>query len=169
MNCSVNGNWYTIFFDKKKSLNPTMIQDIIQASCNQNSGGLLGDRMEHYKLFLCGRKNQKNVEAFTILLNRIYNGGAKNIQQYFRGRGTVIRKPNGGIRVIWNPEPVFQILSKIAQYELEGKPNIFYDQNAPLKGTSISHVSPIEITQMVLLNSYLSHLFLFLSILGRRG
>jgi len=146
-----------------------MIQDIIQASCNQTSGGLLGDRMEHYKLFLCGRKNQKNVEAFTLKLNKIYNGGARNIQQYFRGRGTVIRKPSGGIRVIWNPEPVFQILSKIVQFELEGKSNIFYDENAPLKGTSISHVSPIEITQMVLLNSYLSHLFLFLSILGRRG
>ena len=140
---------YNLLFDKKRSLNPTMIQDIIQASCKQTSGGLLGDRMEHYKLFLCGRKNRKNVEAFTLKLNKIYNGGARTIQQYFRGRGTVIRKPSGGIRVIWNPEPVFQILSKIAQYELEGKSNIFYDQNAPLKGTSISHSSPIEMTQMV--------------------
>jgi len=126
-----------------------MIQDIIQASCKQNSGGLLGDRMEHYKLFLCGRKNQKNAEAFTLKLNKIYNGGARKIQQYCRGRGTVIKKPNGGIRVIWNPEPVFQILSKIAQYELEGKANLFYDQNAPLKGTSISSVSPIQMAQMV--------------------
>jgi len=102
---------------------------------------------------LCGRKNQKNVEAFTLKLNKIYNGGARNIQQYFRGRGTVIRKPKGGIRVIWNPEPVFQILSKIAQYELEGKSNIFYS-NSTLKGTSISHSSPIQLTQMVLLNSF---------------
>jgi len=76
--------------------------------------------MEHYKLFLCGRKNQKNVEAFTLKLNKIYNGGAKNIQQYCRGRGTVIRKPNGRFRGIWNPEPVFQILSKIVQFKLEG-------------------------------------------------
>ena len=144
-------NGYNLF-DKKRFLNPAMIQDIIQASCNQNSGGLLGDRMEHYKLFLCGRKNQKNVEAFTLKLNKIYNGGARYIQQYCRGRGTMIRKPNGGIRVIWNPEPVFQILSKIVQFEMEGKPNIFYDDNAPLKGTSISHVSPIELTKMVLLN-----------------
>jgi len=82
-------------FEKKRALNPTMIQDIIQASCNQNSGGLLGDMMEHYKLFLCGRrKNQKNVEAFTLKLNKIYNGGARNVQQYCRGRGTMIRKPN---------------------------------------------------------------------------
>jgi len=142
--------------DKKRFLNPTMIQDIIQASCKQNSGGLLGDRMEHYKLFLCGRKNQKNVEAFTILLNRIYNGGARNIQQFCRGRGTVIRKSKGGIRVIWNPEPVFQILSKIAQFELEGKANIFYDQSGPLKGTSISHVSPIELTKMVFILKFIS-------------
>jgi len=102
------------------------------------------------QLFLCGRKNQKNVEAFTLMLNKIYNGGARNIQQYCRGRGTVIRKPSGGIRVIWNPEPVFQILSKIVKFELEGKSNIFYDEHAPLKGTSISHSSPIELTQMVL-------------------
>jgi len=154
---------YNLLFDKKRSLNPTMIQDIIQASCKQTSGGLLGDRMEHYKLFLCGRKNQKNVEAFTLKLNRVYNGGAKSIQQYSRGRGTVIRKPSGGIRVIWNPEPVFQILSKIAQFELEGKSNIFYDDHAPLKGSQISLVSPIEITQMVLLKLYssLCHLFLY--------
>jgi len=144
----VNGRGFNLF-DKKRALNPTMIQDIIQASCNQNSGGLLGDRMEHYKLFLCGRKNQKNVEAFTLKLNKIYNGEARNIQQYYRGRGTVITKPKGGIRVIWNPEPVFQILSKIVQFELEGKTNIFYDQSGPLKGTSISLVSPIQLTQMV--------------------
>jgi len=147
---SLMGRGYNLF-DKKKSLNPTMIQDIIQSSCNQNSGGLLGDRMEHYKLFLCGRKNQKNVEAFTLKLNKIYNGGARMIQQYCRGRGTVIRKSKGGIRVIWNPEPVFQILSKIAQFELEGKSNIFYDDHAPLKGTSISRVSPIELTKMVVI------------------
>jgi len=165
---SLGENPYTLLFDKKKTLNPSMIQDIIQASCNQNSGGLLGDRMEHYKLFLCGRKNQKNVEAFTLKLNKIYNGGARNIQQYYRGRGTVIRKPNGGIRVIWNPEPVFQILSKIVQFELEGKSNIFYDDNAPLKGTSISHVSPIQLTKMVLLN-YLKFSYLFLYSLNFLG
>jgi len=63
-----------------------MIQDIIQSSSKQTSGGLLGDRMKHYKLFLCGRKNQKNVEAFTILLNKIYNGGAKNIHNIVEER-----------------------------------------------------------------------------------
>jgi len=151
-------------FDKKRSLNPVMIQDIVQASCKQNSGGLIGDRMEHYKLFLCGRKNQRNVEAFTLKLNKIYNGGAKNIQQYCRGRGTAFRKPKGGIRVIWNPEPVFQILSKIAQYELEGKPNIFYDDHAPLKGSQFSFVSPIQLTQMVLINEFIIYLTFLLNI-----
>jgi len=78
----------------------------------------MGDKMEHYKLYLCGGGNKANLKKFTEQLSRIYNGSPDQIQYHWRGRGTIIKKENGGMRVFINPDPIIQILSKFVKMEL---------------------------------------------------
>ena len=78
----------------------------------------MGDKMEHYKLYLCGGGNKANLKKFTEQLSRIYNGSPEFIQYHWRGRGTIIKKESGGMRVFINPDPIIQILSKFAKMEL---------------------------------------------------
>ena len=78
----------------------------------------MGDKIEHYKLYLCGGGNRSNLKKFTELLSKIYNGSPDQIQYHWRGRGTIIKKESGGMRIFINPDPIIQILSKFGMMEL---------------------------------------------------
>jgi len=106
---------------EERRLKPKVIEGIIKKLCRGNSPGSMGDKMEHYKLYLCGGGNKANLKRFTEMLSRIYNGSPDQIQYYWRGRGTTIKKDSGGMRVFINPDPIIQILSKFAKMELTYK------------------------------------------------
>jgi len=109
------------FLCEERSLNPKIIEGIIKDLCRGNSPGSMGDKMEHYKLYLCGGGNKANLKRFTKQLSRIYNGSPEFIQYHWRGRGTIIKKESGGMRVFINPDPIIQILSKFVKMELTHK------------------------------------------------
>jgi len=109
------------FLCENRSIKPKVIEGIINKLCRGNASGSMGDKMEHYKLYLCGGGNKANLKRFTERLSQIYNGSPDQIQYYWRGRGTIIKKESGGMRVFINPDPIIQILSKFVKMELTYK------------------------------------------------
>jgi len=109
------------FVCENRSLKPKVIEGIIKDLCRGNASGSMGDKMEHYQLYLCGGGNKANLKRFTNKLSQIYNGSPEFIQYHWRGRGTIIQKESGGMRVFISPDPLIQILSKFAKMELTYK------------------------------------------------
>jgi len=133
------------YFCEDRRLKPKVIEGIIKELSRGNSPGSMGDKMEHYKLYLCGGGNKSNLKRFTEMLSRIYNGNPELIQYHWRGRGTIIKKESGGMRVFINPDPIIQILSKFAKMELTylNPQDLFESSIARIDDSYVNPSSPI--------------------------